>query len=188
LSEFKMGKYSLWNEEFYLSKVIVHLTDLLKPFSFEKQQKLTEKIAYKLKIDIKFLKDKNTYLTWDEILEMSQNNVDFGSHSFTHAQLSSLSGEKMHNELKKSKEAIEQHLEKKVFSIAYPFGSTKDVNEQGMKIASEIGYELGFVLGSSAIISEYSIGRMMLDHSSTSNMSNNFCKPVFAVTLSHVLN
>ena len=63
------------------------------------------------------------YLTWDQIVEMSESGViSIGSHTMTHAWLSDLPEQKLDIEIFDSKRAIEGHLRKKVHSFSYPLG------------------------------------------------------------------
>jgi peptidoglycan/xylan/chitin deacetylase (PgdA/CDA1 family) len=61
-------------------------------------------------------------LSWDEILEMSQNGIDFGSHTCSHPILTGLSQNEIQSELGKSKEIIEQKLDQPVRFFCHPYG------------------------------------------------------------------
>lgn len=77
------------------------------------------------------------FLDWTEIREMSQNGIDFGSHTVTHPILTSLQKSAMRQELAESKETIERHLCIEVRSLAYPNGS---YNPMVVEIARNVGY------------------------------------------------
>ncbi|MBU1887882.1 MAG: polysaccharide deacetylase family protein [Candidatus Omnitrophica bacterium] len=63
------------------------------------------------------------YLTWDQIVEMSESGViSIGSHAMTHAWLPDLPEQKLDIEIFDSKRAIEGHLRKKIHSFSYPLG------------------------------------------------------------------
>ena len=64
-----------------------------------------------------------TYLTPDQIREMSRNGLFFGSHTDTHPLLTSLSQEDVMKELLKSKKDLEDWTGKPVWSFAYPNGA-----------------------------------------------------------------
>lgn len=82
--------------------------------------------------------------TWEQLREMSQNNMAIGSHTHTHLILSSLSADEQKFELEHSKKTIESNIGKKVRSISYPCGNYHDFTNTTKKIAGEAGYELAF--------------------------------------------
>lgn len=76
--------------------------------------------------------EKNSYsLTWEEIIEMTKNNIEIGSHTLSHCNL--LKYKKNENyetylarirkEIFLSKEILENKIEDKVKFFAYPYGT-----------------------------------------------------------------
>jgi peptidoglycan/xylan/chitin deacetylase (PgdA/CDA1 family) len=61
-------------------------------------------------------------LTWEQIAECAACNVEIGAHSHTHAQLDTLPLLKAEDEILRSRALLEEHLDAKVFSFAYPHG------------------------------------------------------------------
>lgn len=61
-------------------------------------------------------------LTWEEIEEMSKNNIEIGAHTVTHPNLQETSLNEAENEILRSKEEIENHIKKNVNYFSYPFG------------------------------------------------------------------
>ncbi len=80
---------------------------------------------------------KRWVLSWDEVAEMSRNNVDFGSHGQSHRILTALSADEVRQELVGSKKIIEEKTGKKVDSFSYPNG---DYNSELKKLVQEAGY------------------------------------------------
>lgn len=80
-------------------------------------------------------------LSWEQVKEMSQNNICFGSHTKSHAILTQISTDKVIEELKESKNIIENKLGKPVHFFAYPNGN---YNEIIIKVTKEIGYLASF--------------------------------------------
>ena len=68
----------------------------------------------------KGLKGKS-HLNWNQILELSNNGITFGSHTVSHPQLKFLKKENIELEIRQSKEVIEDNLGKPVESFSYPF-------------------------------------------------------------------
>jgi len=72
--------------------------------------------------------DKNTteedlsLLNWQEIRDLQNEGVSFGSHTITHPKLAHIPLKKIFKELKKSKEILDRELAAPVISLAYPFG------------------------------------------------------------------
>ncbi len=91
-------------------------------------------------------------IKWDQLREMSAAGVDIASHTVAHDNLirpkaKNLAGQTydawLWNELKGSKDRIEQELGKPVTTLAYPFGIHNDAIAQK---ALEAGYEAAFTV------------------------------------------
>ena len=79
-------------------------------------------------------------LTPENIQEMSQHGVEFGSHLYHHVRASLLPQDQLIYELNKSKSVLESLVSKEILSIAYPFGY---YNEQVIHYAKQAGYRFG---------------------------------------------
>src|SRR3989338_8107811 len=67
--------------------------------------------------------DHENYLSWEQIKEMSEANMEFGDHSHYHPYLWKIEDQtEIDREIIKSKEIIEKHLGKTITTFAYPFG------------------------------------------------------------------
>lgn len=76
-------------------------------------------------------------LSWEEIKEMHRYGIEFGSHTLTHPDLTSLNRDEAKKEIFSSKEILEDVLGKDIHGFAYPYGSyTDDVKD----IVRESGY------------------------------------------------
>lgn len=60
-------------------------------------------------------------MTWDEVRELNAAGIEFGSHTVTHPKLKDLGMNEIENELRGSKEAIEDHLGTEAGTFSYPF-------------------------------------------------------------------
>ena len=60
-------------------------------------------------------------LTWDEVQELHKRGILFGSHTINHPALADLKNEEIENEIKQSKEEIENTLGTAVDSFSYPY-------------------------------------------------------------------
>ena len=61
-------------------------------------------------------------MTWQQAAELANQGVEFGSHSMTHADLTTLGPEELHWELHQSRSEMEQHLQTTPVSFAPPYG------------------------------------------------------------------
>lgn len=100
---------------------------------------------YNMKATIFVVSDKiNTanYLTDKNLKEMSSSNlISIQSHTKTHPKLTDISLEQLEYELKYSKQALQEIVNKDVNVLAYPYGAT---NETVIKEASKY-YDTAFV-------------------------------------------
>ncbi len=91
--------------------------------------------------------EKNSYsLTWEEIREMTKNNIEIGSHTLSHCNL--LKYKKNENyetyftrirrEIFLSKEILESKIQGKVKFFAYPYGAYSSTTKD---LAIQTGYE-----------------------------------------------
>jgi len=62
-------------------------------------------------------------LTWDQIAEISHSGIECGAHTQNHANLAAVPLSMARNEIRLSKDLLEQHLGLEVTSFAYPHGS-----------------------------------------------------------------
>lgn len=84
--------------------------------------------------------DGPAYLTKDQIVELSKSGlVDIESHTGSHKELATLPYNVQYDELKRSKEKLEQITGKKIYYIAYPSGS---YNSNTLEIDKKLGYRL----------------------------------------------
>ncbi len=78
--------------------------------------------------DVTFCLNKRHHLDWAKIEEISRCGVEIGSHGRTHRDLTRLPIEVVRDEIRSSKQILEDHLGKEITSFALPFGAvTLDV-------------------------------------------------------------
>lgn len=81
------------------------------------------------------------FLTSSMLKEMSANNISIQSHTFHHLELDKLSYAQQLEELKDSKDFLDNLLNQNTDMICYPVGK---FNEDTIKAAQAYGYKLGF--------------------------------------------
>ena len=82
----------------------------------------------------------SNYLSWDQVVEMSENGISIGSHTLTHPWLTKVTSGEARREIAESKTRLEQRLGKPVRLFAYPGGRVCDFNQDIAAIVAESGY------------------------------------------------
>ncbi|MDQ4095031.1 MAG: polysaccharide deacetylase family protein [Actinomycetota bacterium] len=84
-----------------------------------------------------------TTLDLTQVRDMKERGVNFGSHSFSHHDLTSLTESACAEDLKQSRALLEDLLEDRVPHLAYPRGRHNDIVRRA---AARAGYEYAFSL------------------------------------------
>lgn len=74
-------------------------------------------------------------LTWREIEEMSGAGISFGSHTHTHPMMSTLSPQQLEEEVRVSKQLLEDRIGMTVRLFAYPYGDFSDAAKEAVRQA-----------------------------------------------------
>ena len=82
-------------------------------------------------------------MSWEQVREMADAGMEFGSHSVTHPILSHLSDSEIRMELTVSKQVIERRTGRPVEVIAYPVGGAFAFDERVRVMTEQAGYRLG---------------------------------------------
>ncbi|MBT4310635.1 MAG: polysaccharide deacetylase family protein [Anaerolineae bacterium] len=77
-------------------------------------------------------------LDWKQVKRLSEEGVDFGSHTCSHPHLPRLSSELIYHELVESKKCLETELGCEIPFLAYPYGES---NSEVCRIAMKAGYD-----------------------------------------------
>jgi peptidoglycan/xylan/chitin deacetylase (PgdA/CDA1 family) len=78
------------------------------------------------------------YMTWDQIKEMKNYGMNFGSHTSTHPNLTKINNETLDNQLLWSKNKLETELSLSISDFCYPSGKYNDGTITKLK---ELGYK-----------------------------------------------
>jgi peptidoglycan/xylan/chitin deacetylase (PgdA/CDA1 family) len=81
------------------------------------------------------------FMSWDQVQEMAQGPVTFGSHAVSHRILPRLPPDEQQRELSQSRAILEDQLGRTISLLAYPNG---DYNDQVCRFAREAGYRMAF--------------------------------------------
>lgn len=85
-----------------------------------------------------YMDQKADYLTWEQVCEMAQNNIDFGGHTANNKYVPSLDAAGLQTELAGCKQTIEANLGKTIDYFCYPTGG---FTEEAKKVLKEAGYK-----------------------------------------------
>jgi peptidoglycan/xylan/chitin deacetylase (PgdA/CDA1 family) len=80
-------------------------------------------------------------LSWDEIRQMAESGVEFGSHTHSHCNMAVESEAQQAMELRVSKELLEQNLGRPVRWFAYPYGRAEHMSRASRRSVIEAGYD-----------------------------------------------
>lgn len=82
-------------------------------------------------------------MTWDEVREMADGGVEFGSHTVTHPILSRLDDAAILRELSESRDRIRACTGRPIDSVAYPVGKADAYDARTIRAAKACGYRIG---------------------------------------------
>lgn len=81
-------------------------------------------------------------LTWDEVGEMVASGFEMGSHTCTHRELVPLAAEDRWDEIRRSRQILEEKVGQEVVSFSYPRGN---INTQVIQMVTQAGYQCGVI-------------------------------------------
>lgn len=116
------------------------ITSELKRISEQKKLKILDDLEHKLSGWLKDVQTPPPNLSWEEVKEMSNEGMEFGSHTVTHPIITGVTHAQAKNEIQLSKSEIEKRIGKHVRSFAYPNGKSSDINEDIINIIKESKY------------------------------------------------
>tara|TARA_B100001287_G_scaffold72444_1_gene60070 strand:- start:2205 stop:3176 length:972 start_codon:yes stop_codon:yes gene_type:complete len=136
------GNYKIKNYSFKISKNLGETVSsgmkLYKSLLNEKY-KNREKFIEELQILSGFSYSVNQMMNWNDIQTCLKNNIEIGSHSYSHDLLSTIKDfEDLKKEIKVSKKIIESNIKTKVNVIAFPNG---DYNNIVIDISKKSNYK-----------------------------------------------
>ncbi len=118
---------------------IIELIEKLKLMDDNKKNMIIQQLLDDLGINPDNI-PRDSYLSTDEIMEMSRNKIYFGSHGCSHSILTRVDQIRAKNEIVNSKRRIEEITGKSVEFFAYPNGSFFDFNAQIIVFLKSAGY------------------------------------------------
>lgn len=80
---------------------------------------------------------RHPLLTWNQIVEISNSGIECGAHTHSHPKLHMLPLTIARDEIRRSKDLLEQYLGREVTSFAYPYGG---YNSGVRRLVKEAGF------------------------------------------------
>ena len=118
-------------------RAVSAILDKLKRMPDQKKNSFTEELVETAEVDIPDRLGEQFVLSWDEVLDMSRNGVDFGGHTVSHPILVNMPADQANREIVHSKKVIETVVGKPVHFFAYPDGS---YNPQVVEMVKDAGF------------------------------------------------
>lgn len=117
-------------------------------------------------------------LSWEQIYEMTEYGIEFGSHTCTHPLLTDLSPDQCWEEINRSRTDLETKLQSKVVSFCYPAGS---LNQSIIEMVEQAGYEAAVVTPprSGYPLCHYTLRRIGIYHQNTPFIFRLKTRPLF---------
>lgn len=81
-------------------------------------------------------------MTWEQIKEMAESNIFFGSHTLSYPKLTELTAKEKKEEIELSKNSIEKKINCEVKYLCYPYSQC---DSEVISIAKQSGYSQGFI-------------------------------------------
>ncbi len=124
-----------WKARKIFDEEIKKLNEMLK----RQNAKVRERIISDLNKE--FIGDEQNekdVVNWDEVLEMSKNNIYFGSHGTNHEILTGLNSDEKKYQIEQSKKILEKYQVKFDRILSYPNG---DYDNETMEITRQANYD-----------------------------------------------
>lgn len=135
-----------WTTAAEREKVMVAWVDCVKKLPEAEKRRAVSEIATILDVRVSEGVFSNLYLNWEQIRMMGQNHIEFGAHTVNHPILTRISKEVVEEEVRKSKQQIEDELQRPVSTFAYPNGQRSDFSDEIIRMVREAGIEIAFTL------------------------------------------
>jgi peptidoglycan/xylan/chitin deacetylase (PgdA/CDA1 family) len=89
--------------------------------------------------------EPEAFMTWKELAELSAAGITVGSHAHTHRSLGKMPVDEAREEARRSRDLLEQNLDREVRSFAYPFGMMPDQSDDTARVLADSGYTSVFL-------------------------------------------
>ncbi|MBI2027721.1 MAG: polysaccharide deacetylase family protein [Deltaproteobacteria bacterium] len=105
------------------------------------EEERLERINRDFSIDFSKTNDADRCLNWSEVVELTRDHFEVGSHSKSHSSLAFLHPNLAHEEISESKRMIEEQTNKECRLFAFPYGGPEDWNNDLIQHVFHTGYQ-----------------------------------------------
>jgi peptidoglycan/xylan/chitin deacetylase (PgdA/CDA1 family) len=116
-----------------------HFLGHVRKVSPSEREGLVGQLLKALDVDIEPGREASM-LGWQDVVEMSRCGIDFGAHTVNHPILSKMPPAHALEEIRQSRSAIEDRLQRPIRLFAYPNGSRADYNETVKDMLRQEGF------------------------------------------------
>jgi len=127
--------------------------------------------------------DVDQMMNWEQVMEMSRDGIDFGSHTVTHPLLPYETDSTVEHELVAAKAMIEEKLGRPVQAFAYPNGNW---DERVRRFVKQAGYSCAFTTqaGWHPIGHDlFALRRILLHEGNVTGWNGKFSPAMFNLTI-----
>jgi peptidoglycan/xylan/chitin deacetylase (PgdA/CDA1 family) len=133
-----------YSEDKTVKQVISTLSRAAKQQQEQQTSKFIDDIAAENGIDTSSINHVRLFMNWEELKEVSANNIVIGSHSVNHDILTTLDQERCNEEFKESKAKLDKETGKDTTFFAYPVGDATHFADSMANALQKEGYTYAF--------------------------------------------
>ncbi len=83
---------------------------------------------------------KSTWMNWDQVREMRRWGFEIAAHTKNHVDLGKVDRDVAYQEIKGSKDRLEQELGEPINLFCYPYGRKEQITEENRQIVRDLGF------------------------------------------------
>ena len=136
----------VWVDESTRAEIMYSWIGLLKELSESEKRKIVDQLPELMKVSVPEDAFGNIMMSWSNARELSENGIEMAGHTVSHPILTRLPPEEASWELINCKRQIEDQINKRVISFAYPNGRSADFNSELIRRVQQAGFEVAFTL------------------------------------------
>jgi len=166
----ELGKtYQLGNDKASRCEVVADILYDIKRISNNQRLSLLDNLnSQNVKVFENIDRGESRMMNWQQVREMNDSIISFGSHTVSHPILSKLNKTQLKYELVESKSVLEKELGSVVGSISYPDGNEEAFSESIIEQVKKADYKVAFsyIAGTNKFPLKdlYAIKRLHVEH------------------------
>jgi len=118
-----------WKDEASRDQVVRQVVERMKTLPESEKQGIVDAVPDLLNVSVSNDHFRGIFLTWENIREMAASGIEMGAHTASHPILTRISLDLAKSEIVNSKKRIEEELNRRVTSFAYPNGQRSDFSD-----------------------------------------------------------